>query len=226
MCGRYTLRTPAERLKGEFRLRELPPVEARYNISPAQNVLAVRQAAGGREAVLLKWGLIPSWAEDDSMSARLINARGETVAEKPAFRNAFRRRRCVIPADGAYEWKRGGGGRRQPFYFRMRDGRPFGFAGLWDRWEGRDGDAVESCAIITTEANEIFLEAHERMPVILPPEAYDVWLDEGVRDMELLKGLLRPYNASEMVAYPVSSRVNNPQSQGEDLVERLTASSV
>jgi putative SOS response-associated peptidase YedK len=225
MCGRYTLRTPAERLKSEFRLRELPPVEARYNISPTQDILAVRQVTGEREAALLKWGLIPSWAKDDSMSARLINARSETVAEKPAFREAFRRNRCVIPADGAYEWKRGGGGRKQPFYFRMRDGRPFGFAGLWDRWSGQDGEVIESCTILTTEANEIFLEAHERMPVILPPETYDVWLDEGVRDVELLKGLLRPYPSSEMTAYPVSARVNSPQNQGAELIEKLRVAS-
>src|ERR671939_81707 len=142
MCGRFTLRTPKERVKREFQLREEPVVEARFNIAPTQSILTVRQTEDEREAAMLKWGLIPSWAKDDSMSARLINARSETVAAKPAFREAFKRRRCIIPADGFYEWKRAGGGRKQPFYFRMRDGRPFGFAGLWDRWSGRDEEVI------------------------------------------------------------------------------------
>jgi len=225
MCGRYTLRTPKERIKREFQLQEEPSVEARFNITPTQNVLAVRQRADGRVAAELKWGLIPSWAKDASMGARLINARSETVTEKPSFREAFKRRRCIIPADGIYEWQRTGG-LKQPFFFRMSDDSVFGFAGLWDRWKDEGGEVIESCAILTTDANSLFRSAHDRMPVILHPDAYDEWLDDDVRNVEALKELLRPYPSSEMVAYPVSTRVNSPQSQGEDLIKRLTTNSI
>jgi putative SOS response-associated peptidase YedK len=224
MCGRFTLRTPKERIKREFQLGEEPAVEARFNIAPTQSILAVRQREDEREAVLLKWGLIPSWARDDSMSARLINARSETVAEKPAFREAFKRSRCIIPADGFYEWKREGAG-KQPFFFSLRDDRPFGFAGLWDKWRGQDGKVIESCTILTTEANEVLKDAHDRMPVILHPETYDQWLDDDLRVVASLKELLGPYPASEMTSYPVSAQVNNPRNQGEDLIARLEINS-
>src|SRR5947209_13713856 len=171
MCGRFTLRTPKERIKREFQLKVEPFVEARYNIAPTQNVLAVRQSTDGREAVELKWGLIPSWAKDASMGARLINARSETVTEKPSFREAFKRRRVIIPADGIYEWRRAGGS-KQPYFFHMRDDRVFGFAGLWDKWRDEEGEVIESCTILTTEANEVFRAVHDRMPVILHPDAY------------------------------------------------------
>jgi putative SOS response-associated peptidase YedK len=224
MCGRFTLRTPKERVKREFQLKVEPAVEARFNIAPMQSILAVRQREDVREAVLLKWGLIPSWAKDDSMSARLINARSETVAEKPAFREAFKRSRCIIPADGFYEWKREGAG-KQPFFFSLRDGRPFGFAGLWDKWRGQDGKVIESCTILTTEANEVLKPVHDRMPVILHPETYDQWLDDDLRVVESLKELLGPYPASEMTSYPVSAQVNSPRNQGEDLVARMAINS-
>lgn len=142
----------------------MPAVEPRYNIAPTQEVLAVSEMGDGREMRFFKWGLIPSWAKDMSMGARLINARSETVAEKPAFRQAFRRRRCIILADGFDEWQRTGG-KKQPFFFRMRDERPFGFAGLWERWEGEDGRVINSCAILTTEANEVLRPVHDRMPL-------------------------------------------------------------
>ena len=224
MCGRFTLRTPKGRIKREFQLPEEPPVEARFNIAPTQSILAVREVSDEREAVLLKWGLIPSWAKDSSMSARLINARSETVTEKPAFREAFKRSRCVIPADGFYEWKREGKG-KQPFYFALHGGRLFGFAGLWDRWKDEDGKVVESCAILTTDANGVLSPVHDRMPVILHPESYGEWLDGDARQAESLKELLRPYPASEMIAYPVSAQVNSPQNQGEDLISRLAINS-
>ena len=224
MCGRFTLRTPKERVKREFHLQEEPPIEARFNIAPTQSILAVRQREDEREAVLLKWGLIPSWAKDDSMSSRLINARSETVAEKPAFREAFKRRRCIIPADGFYEWKREGAG-KHPFFFSLRDGRPFGFAGLWDRWKGQDGKVIESCTILTTEANEVLRPVHDRMPVILHPETYALWLERDVRAVASLKELLGPYPASEMTAYPVSAQVNSPRNQGEDLIARMEINS-
>ncbi|HKC66307.1 MAG TPA: SOS response-associated peptidase [Pyrinomonadaceae bacterium] len=218
MCGRFTLRAPKERIKREFQLQEEPFVEARFNIAPTQNIVGVRQGADGREAVELKWGLIPSWAKDASMGARLINARSETVTEKPSFREAFKRRRVIIPADGVYEWRRTGKG-KEPYFFRMRDDRMFGFAGVWDRWRNEEGETVESCAILTTEANEIFRTVHDRMPVILHPESYDEWLSDDPRGVESLKDLLRPYPSSEMIAYPVSSRVNSPHSQGEELIK-------
>ena len=224
MCGRFTLRTPKERIKREFQLGEEPPVEARFNIAPTQSILAVRQIEDEREGALLKWGLIPSWAKDDSMSARLINARSETVAEKPAFRESFKQRRCIIPADGFYEWKREGKG-KQPFFFSLRDGRPFGFAGLWDRWRDEGGKVVESCTILTTEANEVLKEVHDRMPVILHPETYGLWLDTDMRIVDSLKELLSPYPASEMTAYPVSAQVNSPKNQGEDLITKVAINS-
>ena len=224
MCGRFTLRSSPERVKREFQLQEEPSFEARFNIAPAQSILAVRQTEDEREAAPLKWGLIPSWAKDDSMSARLINARSETVVEKPAFREAFKRRRCIIPADGFYEWKREGG-RKQPFFFSMRDGRLFGFAGLWDRWRDEGGKVIESCTILTTEANEVLRPVHDRMPVILHPETYDQWLDEDARAVESLRELLGPYPATEMTARPVSTQVNSPRSQGEDLIKQVAINS-
>jgi len=226
MCGRFALRTPTKKLVEAFGVEEVPAVEARYNIAPTQSILAVRQSEDGREAVLLKWGLIPSWAKDDSMSARLINARSETVTEKPAFREAFKRSRCIIPADGFYEWQRREG-KKQPFFFSMRDERWFGFAGLWDRWKGEGGEVIESCTILTTEANELLKDVHDRMPVILHPESYNEWLDidTDARAMESLKELLMPYPSSEMTAYPVSAQVNSPQNQGEELITRMTVNS-
>ena len=220
MCGRFTLRTPARRVAEEFQLEELLSLEARYNIAPAQNILAVRSSSDGREAVTLKWGLIPSWAKDSSIGARLINARSETVEEKPAFRDAFKRRRCIVPADGFYEWKQTGGS-KQPYYFRMNDGHPFGFAGLWERWRTPEGEGVETCSILTTEANEVLSPVHRRMPVILHPDTYDLWLDEDVRRQDLRKDLLCPYPASEIMSYPVSKSVNSPQNQGEELLHPL-----
>lgn len=158
------------------------------------------------------------------MGARLINARSETVAEKPAFRQASKQRRCIIPADGFYEWQRTGG-RKQPFFFQMRDERPFGFAGLWERWEGEGGEIVNSCAILTTEANEVLLPVHDRMPVILHPEDYELWLGGNARELDLVKEMLRTYPAEEMTGYPVGTSVNSPRSQGARLVERAAVNS-
>ena len=224
MCGRYTLRTVTEEIAAAFSVAEMLVVEARYNIAPTQEVLGIRQTPEGREASFLKWGLIPAWAKDAGIGARLINARSETVAEKPAFREAFKRRRCLIPADGFYEWARTNG-KKQPFYFRLREERPFGFAGLWEKWRSPAGEVVESCTILTTEANELLRPVHDRMPVILPPEDYQLWLNEDERQRELLKELLRPFPAKEMMAYPVSAQVNRPSSQGRALIEGLPLNS-
>ena len=226
MCGRFTQRTPGARLAQEFQLDEVPPVEARYNIAPTQTVIGVRQTAAGREAKFLKWGLIPSWAKDPSIGAKLINARSETVTEKPSFREAFKKRRCIIPADGFYEWQRTTG-RKQPYFFRMREeDRPFGFAGIWERWKDEGGGVVESCSILTTEANELLRPVHDRMPVILHPEDYQLWLDEDVRKQELRRELLCPFPAGEMVSYPVSTLINSPRNQGAELIEEMQINSL
>jgi len=224
MCGRFALRTPPKNLAKHFQVTAAPTVEARYNIAPTQNILAVKETPDGREMTLLKWGLVPSWAKDASMGARLINARSETVTEKPAFREAFKRRRCLIPADGFYEWQRIGS-KKQPFFFQLKDGQPFGFAGLWDRWTGEDGNAIESCTILTTAANEVLAPVHDRMPVIVHPEDYQLWLETDVRKQELLKDLLQPFPADEMTSYPVSTLVNNVRRQGAELIEQLASNS-
>jgi putative SOS response-associated peptidase YedK len=165
-----------------------------------------------RECVPVRWGLIPSWAKDPNIGNKMINARAETVAEKPAFREALARSRCLVPADGYYEWQREGrmGQRKQPFYICLRDGRPFAFAGLWERWAGPDGTIIESCAILTTEPNESLKDIHDRMPVILAQADYDQWLDPAVRQAQLLQPLLRPYPPEDMIACAVSLRVNDP----------------
>lgn len=220
MCGRFAQRQPARKLAAEFKVEIAEELEARYNIAPTQKIMAIRSAGAEREAVWLKWGLVPSWAKDTSMGARLINARSETVGEKPAFREAFRRRRCIIPADGFYEWQRRGQ-QKQPFFFHLHEKRPFGFAGLWEQWKGEAGKTIESCTILTTGANDVLRPMHDRMPVILHREDYALWLDEDERKRALLKELLRPYPAEEMNAYPVSLMVNSPRNQGVRLIEQL-----
>ena len=219
MCGRFTLFTPASRLAEVFLPGEAVSLAPRYNIAPSQPVLAVRvaPATGRREFATPRWGLIPSWAKDASIGSRLINARAETVSEKPAFRRAFRERRCLVPADGFYEWKQEATGKR-PFYVRMRDGAPFAFAGLWERWEKIPGEAVETCAILTTEPNDLLAPLHDRMPVIVAPEDFERWLDPAVRSPELLAPLLHPFPAGAMEAFPVGRAVNNPRSDDPSCV--------
>jgi putative SOS response-associated peptidase YedK len=222
MCGRFTLTDPDQDLAEQFDLPEIPALEPRYNIAPTQAVAAVRVAAGGavRELVLLRWGLIPFWAKDPEIGARLINARSETVAEKPAFRDAFKRRRCLVVADGFYEWQKQQG-KKQPFYIRLRAGQPFAFAGLWERWRGAEESIVESCTLLTTSPNGLMQPLHNRMPVILQPRDYELWLDPGVVRAELLQPLLVPYPAEEMEAYPVSRRVNSPDNDDPRCIEPL-----
>ena len=216
MCGRFTQRKPAKALEEHFGV-EVPETQPGFNIAPTQNVQAVRGGDDGREAAWLKWGLVPAWAKDASMGARLINARSETVSEKPSFREAFKKRRCIIPADGFYEWRRTERG-KQPYFFHMRDDRPFGFAGLWERWEGTEGEVINSCTILTTEANEVLRPVHDRMPVILHPEEYSRWLEAGERERVMLRELLRPYPAEEMAGYTVGTLVNSPANRGAELI--------
>ncbi len=186
----------------------LPLLAPRYNIAPSQPVPVVRAADAGREWVNLRWGLVPSWAKDAKLAQ--INARAETAPDKPMFRSAFRKRRCLIPASGFYEWQATGGKRKQPFCIRLADDKPFAFAGLWERWEGPDGP-VESCCILTTEANDLVRPIHDRMPVILDPRHFDQWLDPKQRDAAALAPLLRPFAVDAMKAYPVSPWVNDPR---------------
>jgi putative SOS response-associated peptidase YedK len=220
MCGRFTQAADGEIIFKVFALPEPPAMPPRYNIAPTQDVAAVRAVDGGRRLAMLHWGLIPSWAKERAMGARMINARAETLAEKPAFRSAFRARRCLIVADGFYEWQKVGG-RKQPYFIRFRDGRPFGFAGLWERWHREGEEAVESCTIVTTEANELLAPIHDRMPVIVEPEQFALWLDPSVSDINRVAGLLRPFSAGAMEAYPVSFLVNNPANDAPACRERL-----
>ncbi len=214
MCGRFTLRTPAHRLAEAFGVRNLPNLAPRYNIAPSQDVAAVRRAedGDGRELVLLRWGLVPYWAKDPAIGNRMINARAETVAEKPAFRAAFRRRRCLVAADGFYEWQKTADGKKQPWFIRLADDAPFAIAGLWERWKSPQGDAVESCTLITTEANETLGPIHDRMPVILAPDAWDAWLAPESASAGALTALLRPYTGDGLTAQPIGRLVNDPRS--------------
>ncbi len=214
MCGRFTLRAPAGVVAEEFGLLGVEPLRPRYNIAPTQPVAAIRRspksADAPRQLAMLRWGLVPSWATDPQIGNRLINARAETVAEKPAFRAALRRRRCLVAADGFFEW-RGVGAARQHYFIHLVDDRPFGFAGLWELWEGPDHTVLETCALITTEANARVASIHDRMPVILSPDEYALWLDPAMQDPKQLLPLLRPYPSDAMAAHPVSTYVNNPR---------------
>jgi putative SOS response-associated peptidase YedK len=228
MCGRFTLRTPLTVLAQQF-LFELGPLPAqtqvspRYNIAPTQTVAAVRQpvAGGPRELALLYWGLIPSWSKDAKIASSLINARCETLAEKPAFRTALSRRRCLILADGFYEWKKEGK-QKLPYLFELQGSRPFAFAGLWERWRGGeagDSEPLESCTIVTTTANELCGPLHERMPVLIEPADYDLWLDPAVTDSQRLLPLLNPCPAAHMQVRPVNPRVNNVRNDDSTLID-------
>jgi putative SOS response-associated peptidase YedK len=214
MCGRYSLDATPEELAQVFNL-SLEDVERlfepRYNIAPTDKVLAVRQQRAGRqrEPVLLRWGLIPHWARDRDWGGRTINARAETVETKPAFRDPFRERRCLVVATGFYEWQKSAG-RKQPYLIRRHDRKPLAFAGLWDRWQGPTDEVVESCTIVTTDANGIVRPIHDRMPVILQPADYDRWLDSATRDTQQLRHLLEPVPDEVLTAHPVSSLVNKP----------------
>jgi putative SOS response-associated peptidase YedK len=219
MCGRFTLRTPASELVEIFRLVRSMEVSPRYNIAPTQPVAAVRERpTGRREMIPLHWGLVPWWSKDRHGAARMINARSETVATRPAFRNLFRSHRCLIPADGFYEWQKTAGRSKQPYFISLRDGRPFAFAGLWDRWQGADSSVLESCTILTTDTNDLLRELHDRMPVILNSEDYDRWLSPESGDPEQPNALLAPYPSERMQLWPVSTVVNNARNDAPDCI--------
>jgi putative SOS response-associated peptidase YedK len=233
MCGRYSLTTPVEGLRRLFDFPEQPNLPPRYNIAPTQQVAAVRrapppdagaEAPGGaeRHLVMLRWGLIPSWAKEASIGNRMINARAESLAEKPAFRAAFRKRRCLLVADGFYEWRKRPEGPKQPYRIAREDGGPFAFAGLWERWRNpEDGAWIESCTIVTTDANALLAPIHERMPVILPPADYGTWLDPGTAP-EAAQRLLGPYAGADLVAYPISLRVNKVANDDPTVIAPLS----
>jgi putative SOS response-associated peptidase YedK len=217
MCGRYTLRTSVETLTERFEIDDTPSsIAASYNVAPTQEVATVLVEDGKRKLEMLHWGLIPSWAKDPQVGNRMINARAETVAEKPSYRKAFQEHRCLILADGFYEWQKTDSG-KQPYYIRMEDESPFAFAGLWESW--RNGREIRSCTIITTAPNELAASIHNRMPVILDPEDYDMWLDPDFDEREPLTSLLKPFPAEAMEAYPVSRRVNKPANNDPRVIE-------
>ena len=220
MCGRFTLYHSPEEVAERFAVNEILETEARYNIAPTQNVTVVTQN-GARHLENYHWGLIPSWAKDASIGSRMINARAETLAEKPSFRTALARRRCLIPADGFYEWQAapdGGKGGKTPTYLHRKGGGLFAFAGLWDEWHAPDGSPLRSCTIITTTPNAVAAPIHDRMPVILRPGDEAFWLDASVTETRDLLSLLIPYPAADMEAYPVSRRVNVPVSDDPELI--------
>jgi putative SOS response-associated peptidase YedK len=210
-------------LAEQFELSEVPDLEPRYNIAPTQDVAVVRQEGSTRALALLRWGLVPSWSKDPTIGARMINARAETAAEKPAFRAAFKQRRCLVLADGFYEWQSSGQGRqKQPFYIHMKDGKPFALAGLWERWQGDEGGStLETCTILTTEPNELVRPIHNRMPVILAPADYGQWLDPAMQQAGPLQAMLQPYPAAALDAYPVSRAVNNARHDSPECVAPL-----
>ena len=212
MCGRYSLTTAPEALRQLFNFDNMPNLAPRYNIAPTQDVPVIRPAGRGGEDVngrglaMMRWGLVPSWSKEIDRSAPMINARAETIAEKPSFRAAFQSRKCLVPADGFYEWRLENG-KKQPFRIGMNGGAPFAFAGLWERWASPEGDEINSVAIVTTEANEKLRPIHARMPVILDPNDYDQWLGETTET--IAQTLLRPYPPGDMAFYRVGLRVNS-----------------
>ena len=227
MCGRYRLSRRKQVLEQQYGTDPWDDDwSPRYNIAPTQPVPIVRQHP--KEPVrllsLVPWGLIPSWAKDTTGAARMINARSETVATLPAFASPFKFQRCLVPADGFYEWKRTGRA-KQPYCFEVHEGEVFAFAGIWDRWRGSGGTVVETCSILTTTPNAVAAQVHDRMPVILDRDAYDLWLDPGMQNVAALSDLLRPCDAISMRSYPVGTRVNNVANDDEECSRRVETAS-
>jgi putative SOS response-associated peptidase YedK len=224
MCGRFTLTASPDELTGFFGLAAAPPLEPRYNIAPTQQVFAVRADQGGhRQGAMLRWGLIPSWANDPGIGNKMLNARSETAADKPSFRGAMRRRRCLIAASGFFEWQKVGS-KKQPYYIHSRDDGPLAFAGLWERWDKGEGP-VESCTILTTGANDLMRPLHDRMPVILDAQDFDRWLDAATQEADEVTPLLVPCPEGVLTNYAISTRVNNVRNQGPRCIEPIGTSS-
>jgi putative SOS response-associated peptidase YedK len=231
MCGRFVAASPPDQIARYFDAQAPEALLApSYNVAPTNDVYAVLEDGSSRRVEALHWGLVPRWAKDPSVGNRMINARAETLAAKNAYKHAFAKRRCIIPADGFYEWQAREGRPKQPMYIRLADGEPLALAGLWEAW--RDPDAADddeqgwlrSCVIVTTDANELLVSIHDRMPVVLPEGAWDTWLDPSNHDTAALAELLRSAVAEWFEAYPVSTRVNRPSNNGPELLERITPS--
>ncbi len=218
MCGRYALYGPVSRLRGHFDVDfDAIGFVPRYNVAPQQFAPIVRERDGAREVAMLRWGLLPSWAKDPAIATRLIQARVETAAEKPAFRSAFKARRCLVPADAFYEWAQTPAG-KQPYLVRLRSGEPLALAGLWERWRGPDGEVLDTYTILTTDANALIAPLHERMPVILPPESWALWLNPARTPQQVLP-LALPYPAPALAMHPVARRVGNVRNDDPGLIE-------
>jgi putative SOS response-associated peptidase YedK len=219
MCGRFVQYSAPQVYASQFGLDLVCSAQPRYNLAPTQPVLAIRSAEkGGRELIPLRWGLVPAWSKGPDNRYSMINARAETVSTKPAYRNAFKSRRCLIPAEGFFEWKAEKGGKR-PFLIHRTDSKPFVMAGLWEHWTGEEGQALESCTILVTDANALVRPIHDRMPVILEAAHIATWLDPANRDVETLLGLLRPADPRSWSLHPVSRQVNSPRNDGPELIE-------
>jgi putative SOS response-associated peptidase YedK len=221
MCGRYSITTAPEAIRRLFGYLEQPNFPPRYNVAPTQPIPIVRLFEGKRQHVLMRWGLIPAWVKDPRGFSLLINARGESVLDKPAFRNAMKRRRCLIPADGFFEWKNEGKLRR-PFYVRPKQDGPMAFAGLWETWTGPNGEEMDTAVIVTTRANRLLSPLHDRMPAIVPPEAFESWLDCDSVDAVTAAALIVPAAENMLQMYEVSSAVNKAANDTPELIEPHT----
>lgn len=220
MCGRYVITSAPEAIRALFRYQEQPNFPPRFNVAPSQPIPIVRLADGVRQFALVRWGLLPSWVKDPKTFSLLINARGESVIDKPAFRAAMKRRRCLIPADGFYEWQ-AGGARKQPYFIHLKSGAPMAFAGLWETWTGPNGEELETAAVVTTNANRALAHIHDRMPVILAPDTFDLWLNCAEIDAQTAAALIAPAPDDLFEAYPVSTDVNRVANDNAKLLEPL-----
>ncbi|MCM3601273.1 SOS response-associated peptidase [Robertmurraya korlensis] len=222
MCGRFSLTEEIYNLKRQFEFEFFEEIGPRYNIAPSQMVLAIGQNKGVRKGAYLKWGLVPHWAADPKIGYKMINARSEGIDEKPSFKHPFKQRRCLILSDGFYEWKKNGK-EKHPYRFVMKDHKPFALAGLYDVWKKEGQPALVTCTILTTTPNEVTKDVHDRMPVILKKEDYNTWLDPNNQDTSLLKTLLTPYPAEEMMKYEISSLVNSPKYEDPDILQPVNS---
>ena len=223
MCGRFALYTDPLALAKRFQTDNVPELTASYNVAPSQTIPIVRQENSKRHFAFARWGLIPSWAKEINTGYSTINARAETVAEKPSFRSAFKHRRCLIPADGFIEWQELANSKvKQPWLITLKDKQPMALAGLWEHWQGKDGSEIESCTIIVTSGNDLMQNIHDRMPVILPNESWDEWLNTNNTDTQGLQALLTQYPSEEMTAWQVSTVVNSPKHNTEECIKPIS----
>jgi putative SOS response-associated peptidase YedK len=224
MCGRFVRKSTITVIEDEFDIYEIQwASEPSYNIAPGQDVACVA-ANGGNRLIKCRWGFIPFWAEDESVGYKMINARAETLAQKRSFSRAFQQHRCLVVADGFYEWKKHEDTKfKVPYYFHLRSDRPFGFAGLYGTWKSKDGKVLTTCTIVTTKPNRLMIPIHNRMPAIIPPEQRAMWLDRDIQDSDVLLPLLQPYAAEEMEMYEVSRAVNSPKRDDPDCIKPVTS---